>query len=192
MYCRFAIRFCGIFSKIRSQIIEFATLANTTAPADYLLEWSKTLIQKRLDNKGSICDIICRRKKFSYKGIEMKSVNLKFVFVFLLSIAMVLSVSACGADSDGDSDGTESSATEAPAGDIVPSYVFTNTGSVEICELYLSPADTQDWGPDQLKSQTIATGATFTLTNIPAGQYDAKAVGCDGAGEAIGQLDIQN
>ncbi|MDO9300457.1 MAG: hypothetical protein Q7T89_03700 [Anaerolineales bacterium] len=137
----------------------------------------------------------------------MKSINLKFVFVFLLSIAMVLSVSACGADSDVDSDEMDAAATEAPAdateapeateapaadGDIVPAFVFTNTGSVEICELYLSPADTDNWGPDQLKSQTIAVGGEFTLTNIPAGSYDAKAVGCDGAGEAIGQLDIQN
>ena len=124
----------------------------------------------------------------------MKSINLKFVFVFLLSIAMFLSVSACATDSDADSDETDAAVTEAPAEgeDIVAAYVFTNTGSAEICELYLSPADLEDWGPDQLKSQTIAAGADFTLTNIPAGYYDAKAVGCNGTGEAVIQLDISN
>ena len=137
----------------------------------------------------------------------MKSVNLKFVFVFLLSIAMVLSVSACASDSDGDSaasteapemteapEATEAPATEAPAesGDIVAAYVFTNTGSAEICELYLSPTDLEDSGPDQLNSQTIVAGADFTLTDIPAGKYDAKAVGCNGAGEVTITLDIHN
>jgi hypothetical protein len=136
----------------------------------------------------------------------MKSLNLKFVFVFLLSIAMVLSVSACGADSDGDSDGTESSATEAPvdateapvadateapAGDIVASFTFTNTGTEEICELYLSPAGQEDWGVDQLAGQTILGSEKFALKNIPAGSYDVKAVGCAGS-EVVGQLDIQN
>ena len=136
----------------------------------------------------------------------MKSINLKFLFVFLLSIAMVLSVSACAADSDVDSgetdaeateapmDATEApvDATEAPAEDIVAAYVFTNTGTVEICELYLSPADQNEWGVDQLGGATIVAGAEFTLNNIPAGLYDAKAVGCNGGGEAIGQLDISN
>jgi hypothetical protein len=157
------------------------------------------------------------KQKFDYKGIEMKSLNLKFVFVFLLSIAMVLSISACGSSSDaaGDAASTEApaadaAATEAPvadaaatdapvatdapavSGDVVPSYVFTNTGTAEICELYLSPAATDNWGPDQLKSQTIAASATFTLTNIPAGKYDAKVVGCNGAGEQVLSLDIHN
>ncbi|MDD2922730.1 MAG: hypothetical protein PHQ36_10640 [Anaerolineales bacterium] len=128
----------------------------------------------------------------------MKSINFKFVFVFLLSIAMLLSVSACGADSD--SDGTDAAtevpaaadATEAPAGDIVAAYVFTNTGSVDICELYLSSTSLNDWGPDQLDGATIPAGEQFTLKNIPAGSYDAKAVGCDSSGETTIQLDIHN
>ena len=85
-------------------------------------------------------------------------------------------------------------ATTAPAasGDVVAAYKFTNTGTVEICELYLSPAGTTDWGPDQLNKATIAAGAEFTLTNIPAGKYDAKVVGCNGAGEKELSLDIHN
>jgi len=128
----------------------------------------------------------------------MKSTNLKFVFVFLLSIVVVLSVAACG----GAAAATESAvatdasaaATTAPAasGDVVAAYKFTNTGTVEICELYLSPAGTTDWGLDQLNKATIAAGAEFTLTNIPAGKYDAKVVGCNGAGEKELSLDIHN
>lgn len=135
----------------------------------------------------------------------MKSISLKFVFVFLLSIAMVLSVSACAADSDGgsdemDADSAEATeapvdeaaeATEAPAGDIVASFTFTNTGTEEICELYLSPAGQEDWGVDQLAGQTILGSEKFALKNIPAGSYDVKAIGCEG-NEVVGQLDIQN
>ena len=144
----------------------------------------------------------------------MKSINLKFLFVLLVSVAMVFSITACGggAASDDDSgsdaamteapveateypaDATEypADATEAPAGDVVPAFKFTNTGSVEICELYLAPSGQEDWGPDQLQGQTIAAGAEFTLKNIPAGSYDAKAVGCNGGGEQTLQLDIHN
>lgn len=148
----------------------------------------------------------------------MKSRSLKFVFVFFLSIAMLMSISACSAQSDSDTGSdaaatdavatdaaatdaaatdaaaTDAVATDAPAasGDVVAAYVFTNTGTAEICELYLSPATTDNWGPDQLKSQTIAAGATFTLTNVPAGKYDAKVVGCNGAGESSIVLDIHN
>jgi hypothetical protein len=132
----------------------------------------------------------------------MKSLNLKFVFVFLLSIAMVLSISACGASSDGadsaatdapavDAAATDAPAAEAPAGDIVASFTFTNTGTEEICELYLSPAGQEDWGVDQLAGQTIPGSEKFALKNIPAGSYDVKAVGCAG-GEVVGQLDIKN
>ena len=133
----------------------------------------------------------------------MKSRSLKFVFVFFLSIAMLMSISACSAKSDSDTDSgaaatdaaaTDAVATDAPAasGDVVASYVFTNTGSVEICQLFLSPAATDNWGPDQLNSQTIAAGATFKLTDIPAGKYDAKVVGCNNTGEQTLSLDIHN
>jgi len=125
----------------------------------------------------------------------MKSINRKFLFVFLLGIVMLLSLAACGTTDApaADAPAADAPAADAPAaGDMVASFVFTNTGSVEICELYLSPASQDSWGPDQLESQTIAVGAQFTLNNIPTGQYDAKVVGCDNAGESIVQLDIHN
>ncbi|NCP86202.1 MAG: hypothetical protein CO094_09550 [Anaerolineae bacterium CG_4_9_14_3_um_filter_57_17] len=120
----------------------------------------------------------------------MKSINRKFLFVFLLGIVMLLSLAACGTT---DAPAADAPAADAPAaGDMVASFVFTNTGSVEICELYLSPASQDSWGPDQLQDQTIPAGAQFTLNNIPAGQYDARVVGCDNAGESTVQLDIHN
>lgn len=134
----------------------------------------------------------------------MKSINRKSVFVFLLSIAMILSISACGGtDSSGSDDGAGATeapasteaptdateapaeATEAPAGDVVAAFNFNNKGDKEICEMYLSPTAQDNWGTDQLKGQTITAGGTFTLTNIPAGDYDVKAVFCGGAGEEV-------
>jgi hypothetical protein len=86
----------------------------------------------------------------------------------------------------------EAEATEAPVSeDVIAAYEFTNTGEVEICELYLSPVGVEEWGVDQLGEATIAASATFTLTDIPAGTYDAKAVGCDGS-EFVAELDIYN
>jgi hypothetical protein len=137
----------------------------------------------------------------------MKSINSKFVFVFLLSIAMIASISACGssssdAASDAGATDAPAAATAAPAdataapaaasGDVVAAYVFTNTGSVDICQLFLSTVDTNTWGPDQLGGATIPAGQTFTLKNVPAGKYDAKVTGCNGGGESTIVLDIHN
>jgi hypothetical protein len=129
--------------------------------------------------------------------------NRKSLFVMLvLGLVMVMGLAACGTDMNetdaGESEAAEASDMEdageesAEAGDIVAAYVFTNTGSVDICELYLSPASQEEWGVDQLAGQNIPVDGQFTLRNIPAGLYDARAIGCDDGGEATGQLDIQN
>ncbi len=125
----------------------------------------------------------------------MKHINAKILFLFSLSLVLILSLSACGAPAaDAPAPAVDAPTAEAPAavGDVVAQFTFTNTGSVEICELYLSPVNTQNWGPDQLESKTIPAGEKFTLNNIPAGMYDAKAVGCNNAGEQVIQLDIKN
>ncbi|HEY9644871.1 MAG TPA: hypothetical protein V6C88_00805 [Chroococcidiopsis sp.] len=146
----------------------------------------------------------------------MKFIHIKSLSV-ALSLVAALSLTACGGGGTTEQASTapapstaeveESPAVAEPAvaeteaaetvaspaaEDIVAEYVFTNTGSVEICELYLSPVEEESWGPDQLEDQTIPAGEKFTLQNIPAGSYDAKAVGCDGAGEATLKLDITN
>jgi hypothetical protein len=125
--------------------------------------------------------------------------NRKSLFVIFLALVMLFGLAACGTTASEADAGESDTAAEAPVveesaegGEIVPSFVFTNTGSTDICELYLSPASQEDWGVDQLAGNTIPAGQQFQLNNIPAGLYDAKAVGCDGSGEAIVQLDIQN
>jgi hypothetical protein len=129
----------------------------------------------------------------------VKSKGLKFVLVFVLGLSLILS--ACGTDAAATEapeatvapESTEApEATEAPVSDeVVAAYEFTNTGEIEICELYLSPTGVEEWGVDQLGEATIAASATFTLTDIPAGTYDAKVVGCNGE-ESVAELDIYN
>ena len=104
----------------------------------------------------------------------------------------------------GDATATEVPAADAPtavvdaptaapvSGDVVPQFVFTNTGSAELCNLYLSPVGVDSWGPDQLGGLTIKAGEKFTLKNIPAATYDVKVVGCNNAGEQVIKLDIKN
>ena len=129
----------------------------------------------------------------------MKFKGLKFVLVFVLGLSLILS--ACGTDSAATEapeatvapESTEApEATEAPVSDeVVAAYEFTNTGEVEICELYLSPVGVEEWGPDQLGESTITAGSTYTLTDVPAGTYDAKAVGCNGE-ESVAEWEIYN
>ena len=124
----------------------------------------------------------------------MKSKGLKFVLVFVLGLSLILS--ACGTDAAATEAPAEETAapeaTEAPVSDeIIAEYEFTNTGEVEICELYLSPVGVEEWGPDQLGEATIPASETFTLTDVPAGTYDAKVVGCNGE-ESVAELEIYN
>lgn len=146
----------------------------------------------------------------------MKFTSVKSLSV-ALSIVIALSLGACGGDAPTEeaaqpadaaveeveeapeaeeAEPTEAAEEAAPeetamADEIVPEFLFTNTGSIEICELYLSPVEETTWGPDQLEGQTIPAGESFTLLNIPVGSYDARAVGCDGT-ELEVQLDITN
>jgi hypothetical protein len=129
----------------------------------------------------------------------VKSKSLKFVLVFVLGLSLILS--ACGTEAAATeapaeetvaTEAPEAEATEAPVSeDIIAEYEFTNTGEVEICELYLSPVGVEAWGPDQLGEGTIPASETFTLTDVPAGTYDAKVVGCNGE-ESVAELEIYN
>ena len=55
-----------------------------------------------------------------------------------------------------------------------------NQSKFAIHELYLSPHEQDQWGPDQLQDEVIEVGATFTLHSIPCGDYDIKVVDEDG------------
>lgn len=61
------------------------------------------------------------------------------------------------------------------------SVELVNKSKFEIHHLYLSPTDTDDWGPDQLGKHVIETGGSFTLTDIDCDAYDVKLV--DEAGD---------
>ncbi len=122
----------------------------------------------------------------------------KLIALFV-SLVLVLVLSACGGAATPTAapagDGGDA-ATAAPSGDTsggtMGSAVFNNTGSIDICELYLSAVSKNDWGPNQLPDgQKIVAGDKFTLNNVPVGQYDAKAVGCDGTAEAVIQLEVK-
>jgi plastocyanin len=54
-----------------------------------------------------------------------------------------------------------------------------NAYSAPITELYVAASSSGSWGTNQLEA-AIASGDTFTLTSIPAGTYDLRAVAADG------------
>jgi hypothetical protein len=62
-----------------------------------------------------------------------------------------------------------------------------NNSSQEICYLYISPAESESWGPDWMgKETTIPAGSTRTF-QVPMGNYDLRADDCD-----HNPLDIQS
>lgn len=60
------------------------------------------------------------------------------------------------------------------------SVKITNKSKWQIDQMFMSPADTDEWGPDQLGEQVIKTGMSFTLTDIPCNKWDIKLVDEDG------------
>lgn len=65
-----------------------------------------------------------------------------------------------------------------------------NHSDWEIHELYMSPVDQDKWGPDQLRDNIIATGATFELRGVPCDTFDVKLVDEDGDECVVGGVDI--
>lgn len=53
---------------------------------------------------------------------------------------------------------------------------IVNNSSWDIHYLYISPVDDEEWGPDQLGEDAIASGDSFTLSEIPCDAYDVKIV----------------
>jgi hypothetical protein len=56
------------------------------------------------------------------------------------------------------------------------SVTIKNKSDWVIMEFYLAPADTDEWGPDQLGEGVIGTGDTFTVTDVPCDSYDVRLV----------------
>jgi hypothetical protein len=59
-------------------------------------------------------------------------------------------------------------------------FMINNKSEWGIHHLYLSPEDKETWGADQLGEEVIEPGESFTLKNIPCGEYDIKVVDEDG------------
>ena len=54
--------------------------------------------------------------------------------------------------------------------------LIENDSRYDIYYLYMSRTLEDNWGPDQLGSEVLDSGETFSLGNIPAGEYDVKFV----------------
>ena len=52
--------------------------------------------------------------------------------------------------------------------------LIENDSRYDIYYLYMSRTLEDDWGPDRLGSEVLGSGETFSLGNIPAGEYDVK------------------
>src|SRR5215213_7417316 len=65
-----------------------------------------------------------------------------------------------------------------------------NKSDWEIHHLFLSPADTDTWGPDQLGEAVISTGGSFMLNSIPCDSYDVRLVDEDGDECIVEAVDI--
>ncbi len=65
-----------------------------------------------------------------------------------------------------------------------------NQSEWEIHQFFLSPADTDKWGADQLSEEVIGTGENFKLTEIPCDTYDVKLVDEDGDECVVQAVDI--
>lgn len=91
----------------------------------------------------------------------------------LLVIISVLFVVGCdnllNEDDDGGTDGGGGGDTG------VASVRVVNNSGYTIYNLYISPSSSSSWGDDQLGSNVILSGYSFTVNNIPAGTYDLKA-----------------
>jgi len=70
------------------------------------------------------------------------------------------------------------------------SVTIKNQSDWELHQFFLSSANSDDWGPDQLRSAVIGTGKSFKLTGIPCDTYDVKLVDEDGDECVVKSVDI--
>lgn len=63
---------------------------------------------------------------------------------------------------------------------------ISNNGTVDYCELLVSPTGADAFGDNQLPDgETVTPGNEFNFDVEEAGDYDVKVVGCDDAGEQV-------
>ena len=67
----------------------------------------------------------------------------------------------------------------AQAGD-TSDVTLNNESDVAIYHMFLSPADQESWGPDQLRDHVVGPGEKALLSNVPCNDYHLKLVDEDG------------
>ena len=72
------------------------------------------------------------------------------------------------------------------AGDIT----IHNESDWQLDHLFMSAVDKDEWGPDQLGEEVIATGEAFTLKGVPCATYDVKLVDEDGDECEVRSVDV--
>ena len=70
--------------------------------------------------------------------------------------------------------------------------LIENDSRYDIYHLYMSHTIENNWGPDQLGSEALGSGETFSLGNIPAGEYDVKVVDEDDDDCVLNDIAIVN
>jgi hypothetical protein len=63
-----------------------------------------------------------------------------------------------------------------------------NNSNREVRHLYLSPADNDNWGPEQLHGAVIAPGASYTLSNAACDGQSIKVIAEDQNGCFLYQI----
>ena len=74
--------------------------------------------------------------------------------------------------------------------DAASNVTIKNKSDWSIQHFFLSPVETEEWGPDQLGDEVIGTGDTFTLTGVPCDSYDVRLVDEDGDECVVAEVDI--
>jgi hypothetical protein len=72
---------------------------------------------------------------------------------------------------------------------------FWNTTSVTIAELYLAPAGTTQWGPNQCKNDpdgAVDVDERLTLKDVGAGRYDVKLADKKGRVCIVRNVEVQS
>jgi hypothetical protein len=59
------------------------------------------------------------------------------------------------------------------------SIIIVNNSTRVIRNVYLSPTDSENWGSEQLGGSTIASGQSFTISNVACDQQQIKVIGED-------------
>jgi hypothetical protein len=67
---------------------------------------------------------------------------------------------------------------------------LVNKSDWTITELYMSPTDDNDWGPDQLGKHVIKPGESYTLSQIPCDTWDIKLVDEDDDECIVEEVDV--